>query len=153
MPAPPAPTDHGAPLFLVVGTASEVGKTTAALNVLRALRRSGRQRILALKATGTASLTELHSYQDAGASACFDCVDFGLPTTYPADRDGIAGWFAGMLDRCLASASDAVLVECGGDILGANVPAFLAACGPAGLAPAEFLQLPIRWPHWALNRC
>ena len=36
-----ATVDHGAPAFLVVGTSSEVGKTTAAINVLRALRRSG----------------------------------------------------------------------------------------------------------------
>ena len=31
-----------------------------------------------------------------------------------------------MLDVCLAIPADAVLIECGGDILGANVPSFLA---------------------------
>ena len=30
-----------------------------------------------------------------------------------------------MLDTCLAIPADAVLIECGGDVLGANVPAFL----------------------------
>lgn len=117
--------DHGALVFLVVGTSSEVGKTTAAVNILRALRKSGRSRVVALKATGTSSLTELHSYQDFGAAPCFDCVDFGLPTTYPSGRADIGAVFDGVLDACLSAEADAVLVECGGDILGANVPTFL----------------------------
>lgn len=125
----PGAADQGAPVFLVVGTSSEVGKTTAAVNILRALRKSGRHRVVALKATGTSSLTELHSYQDFGAAPCFDCVDFGLPTTYPSGRPDIGGMFEAMLDACLSAAADAVLVECGGDILGANVPTFLRSLG------------------------
>jgi hypothetical protein len=121
--------DRGAPVFLVVGTSSEVGKTTAAVNILRALRKGGRQRVVALKATGTSSLTELHSYEDNGAAPCFDCVDFGLPTTYPSGRPDIGGVFEAALDACLSADADAVLVECGGDILGANVPVFLAGLG------------------------
>jgi hypothetical protein len=117
--------DHGAPVFLILGTSSEVGKTTAAIGVLRALRRSGKTRVVALKATGTSSVTELHSYQDFGAAPCLDCVDFGLPTTYPSGRDRAAELFDTMLDTCLAIPADAVLIECGGDILGANVPTFL----------------------------
>lgn len=118
--------DHAAPVFLVAGTSSEVGKTTAAISVLRALRKSGRNRVVALKATGTSSITELHSYEDFGAAPCFDSVDFGLPTTYPSGRAGIDAHFDTMLDTCLAIPADAVLIECGGDVLGANVPRFLA---------------------------
>jgi hypothetical protein len=120
-----AVVDHGAPVFLVVGTSSEVGKTTAAISVLRALLRSGRMHVVALKATGTSSVTELHSYADFGAAPYFDSVDFGLPTTYPSGRDGIDEHFDTMLDVCLAIPADAILIECGGDILGANVPVFL----------------------------
>jgi len=128
--APPGGVaDHGAPVFVVVGTSSEVGKTTAAVNILRALRRSGRERVAALKATGTSSLAELQSYQDFGAAPCFDCVDFGLPTTYPSGRADIGAVFVAMLDACLSLPADAVLVECGGDILGANVPVFLEHLG------------------------
>jgi hypothetical protein len=121
--------DRSAPVFLVLGTSSEVGKTTAAVNILRALRKVGRQRVVALKATGTSSLTELHSYQDFGAAPCFDCVDFGLPTTYPSGRADIGGVFEAVLDHCLAARADAVLIECGGDVLGANVPTFLSCLG------------------------
>jgi hypothetical protein len=127
--APGGAVDQGAPVFLVVGTSSEVGKTTAAVNVLRALRKSGRQLVVALKATGTSSLTELHSYQDFGAAPCFDCVDFGLPTTYPSGRPDIGDVFEAALDACLSAVADAVVVECGGDVLGANVPVFLSALG------------------------
>jgi hypothetical protein len=117
--------DHGAPVFLVVGTSAEVGKTTAGIAVLRALRLKGRLTAIALKATGTSSFTELASYLDFGATRAFDCVDFGLPTTYPSGRNDIASTFERGLEACLSIAAGAVIVECGGDMLGANVPIFL----------------------------
>jgi hypothetical protein len=117
--------DHGAPVFLVVGTSAEVGKTTAGIAVLRALRLKGRSTTIALKATGTSSFTELAAYLDFGATQAFDCVDFGLPTTYPSGREDIASTFERGLEACLSIAADAVIVECGGDMLGANVPIFL----------------------------
>ncbi|HVO33754.1 MAG TPA: hypothetical protein VMU17_07550, partial [Elusimicrobiota bacterium] len=120
-----AATDQGAPVFLVVGTSAEVGKTTAGIAVLRALRLKGQPTAIALKATGTSSFTELASYLDFGAKRAFDCVDFGLPTTYPSGRDDIASTFERALDACLSIEAGAVIVECGGDMLGANVPIFL----------------------------
>jgi hypothetical protein len=118
-------TDHGAPVFLIVGTSAEVGKTTAGIAVLRALRLKGQSTAIALKATGTSSFTELASYLDFGATRAFDCVDFGLPTTYPSSRDDIASTFERALETCLSIEAGAVIVECGGDMLGANVPIFL----------------------------
>jgi hypothetical protein len=117
--------DHGAPVFLIVGTSAEVGKTTAGIAVLRALRLKGQSTAIALKATGTSSFTELASYLDFGATRAFDCVDFGLPTTYPSSRDDIASTFERALETCLSIEAGAVIVECGGDMLGANVPIFL----------------------------
>jgi hypothetical protein len=117
--------DHGAPVFLVLGTSAEVGKTTAGIAVLRALRHKGHSTVIALKATGTSSFTELASYLDFGATQAFDCVDFGLPTTYPSNRDDMNCIFERGLDTCLSIAARAVVVECGGDMLGANVPIFL----------------------------
>jgi hypothetical protein len=117
--------DNGAPVFLIVGTSAEVGKTTAGIAVLRSLRRKGHTAVTALKATGTSSLTEILRYRDYGAVEAFDCVDFGLPTTYPTGRDGMDAVFNRALDVTLSNASDAVLIECGGDILGGNVPIFL----------------------------
>ena len=119
------PIQPGAPLFLILGTSAEVGKTTAGISVLRALRHKGHAAVTAMKATGTSSVTEILRYQDFGAAHIFDCVDFGLPTTYPSGCQGIDVFFDHSLDTVLAIASDAVLVECGGDILGGNVPVFL----------------------------
>jgi hypothetical protein len=123
---PSGEADQGAAVFLVLGTSSEVGKTTAAVAVLRALRRRGSANLIALKATGTSALSELALYQDFGASRVFDCVDFGLPTTYPSDRKDAGRVFGAALDVCLSLPADAVVVECGGDLFGANVPVFLA---------------------------
>jgi hypothetical protein len=117
--------DQGAPVYLVLGTSAEVGKTTASLVILRSLRHKGKQ-VIAFKATGTASLGELMTYRDFGALDALDCVDFGLPTTYPSDRENIQTHFESALDACLSRRADAVLIECGGDILGANVPIFIA---------------------------
>jgi hypothetical protein len=125
--APPAKrsADHGTRVFLIAGTSAEVGKTTASIGVLQTLLAHGHDTVIALKATGTSSLTELAMYRDFGAKHVFDCVDFGLPTTYPSNRKGIGRVFERALDTCLSIAADAVLIECGGDILGANVPIFL----------------------------
>jgi hypothetical protein len=117
--------DYGMPVFLIAGTSAEVGKTTASIAVLQALRLQGHATVVALKATGTSSYTELAMYRDFGARHVFDCVDFGLPTTYPSNRKGIDRVFEAALDTCLSIPADAVLIECGGDILGANVPVFL----------------------------
>ena len=117
--------DHGAPLFLVLGTSAEVGKTTAGIAVLSALRHQGHAIVIVLKATGTSSLAEIVRYQDFGAAQVFDCIDFGLPTTYPSQRDGIDQFFDAALTTCLSIEADAVVIECGGDMLGANVPVFL----------------------------
>src|SRR5262249_3689760 len=117
--------DQGAPLFLVLGTSSEVGKTTAVVALLRTLRKQGRASLVALKATGTSSVSEIARYQDFGAAHAFDCIDFGLPTTYPSGRKGIDDVFRHALDTCLSVSADGVVIECGGDLFGANVPAFL----------------------------
>jgi dethiobiotin synthetase len=117
--------DHGAPVYLIVGTSPDVGKTTAGLAVLRTLLDKGHAKVIALKATGTSSVTEIMAYTDYGAAQVFDCVDFGLPSTHPSNRKGMDRVFDRALGACLSIPADAVVIECGGDILGANVPTFL----------------------------
>ena len=134
--------DRGAAVFLIVGTSSHVGKTTAAMAVLQALRDKGHGNLVALKATGTSSLDELASYRDYGAAHVFDCVDFGLPTTYPSGRDGMHRFFDHALSTCLSIRSDAVVVECGGDLFGANVPVFLECLKERRLDPKVILAAP-----------
>jgi hypothetical protein len=121
----PGKSDQAALLYVVLGTSAEVGKTTAGIAIIRSLLQSGLRTMVVLKATGTSSISELLAYRDFGATHALDCVDFGLPTTYPSGRAGMEGVFDRALDFCLSMAAEAVLVECGGDFLGANVPVFL----------------------------
>jgi hypothetical protein len=120
-----AEADSSTPMYLLLGTSGDVGKTTAGVAVLLALRRRGHARVIALKATGTSSFGEVATYLDFGAAQAFDCVDFGLPTTYPSGREGISDIFVNALEYCLSLSADALVVECGGDLFGANVPDFL----------------------------
>ena len=119
-------TDHNAPVYLILGTSSEVGKTTAGVAMLRALRMQGHTSVVALKATGAPSIGEIAQYQDFGASQTFDCIDFGLPTTFPPGRRGIENFLGNMLDFCFSLPADAVIVECAGDPVSANAPELLA---------------------------
>jgi hypothetical protein len=123
---PPA-TDRNTPVYLLLGTAGDVGKTTAGTAVLRALRMMGHMAVIALKATGTSALAEIARFRDFGAAQAFDCIDFGLPTTYPSNRDGIGEIFAQALEFCFSLPADALVIECGGDLFGANVPEFLSS--------------------------
>lgn len=119
-------TDRNAPLYLILGTTGEVGKTTAGVAVLRALRMKGYASVIALKATGTSSFIEIAKYLDFGAAQAFDCIDFGLPTTYPVGRRGLSDIFFNALDFCLSLPADALVVECAGDPVSANAPEFLS---------------------------
>jgi hypothetical protein len=122
--------DAGAPVYLVLGTSVEVGKTTAGLTLLRTLRNQGHGRVVVLKATGTTSVAEADAYRDFGAAQVFDCLDFGVPTTFPCGRADAPAIFGQALDLCLSVPADAALIECGGDFLGTCVPEFLQCLRP-----------------------
>ena len=121
-----AAQDRGAQVFVILGTSAEVGKTTAV--TLPARVAAGRPSIRSWSSRRPARppLASSRPISNFGATEAFDCVDFGLPTTYPSGRPGIAATFDRAIDWCLSREADAVVIECGGDILGANVPAFLA---------------------------
>jgi hypothetical protein len=128
--AAPGATDAGAPVYLVLGTSVEVGKTTAGLTLLRTLLHKGHDQVVVLKATGTTSVSEAAVYRDFGAAMVFDCLDFGVPTTFPCSRPDAPEIFGQALDLCLSSRADAVLIECGGDFMGTCVPEFLQCLRP-----------------------
>jgi hypothetical protein len=119
-------TDRNAPVYLILGTSSEVGKSTAGVALLRALRMQGHSMVVALKATGLPEIAEIAQYQDFGASQVFDCIDFGLPTTFPTGRLGITNFLGNMLDFCFSLPADALVVECAGDPVSANAPDLLS---------------------------
>jgi hypothetical protein len=68
------------PLVLVVGSDMDAGKTTTARRLVYALRAMG-HKVAAGKATGVASLGDLTSLYDAGASEVLDFAALGEPAT------------------------------------------------------------------------
>jgi len=109
--APVPEAGPAVPLILVFGTSMSAGKTSSGRVIIRELRALG-LKVVAAKVTGAARYRDILSFRDAGASAVFDFVDEGLPSTIcPGDH------FAEALDRMLARISacqpDAVLIESG----------------------------------------
>src|SRR6202007_1750541 len=66
-----AKSDRTTPVYLLLGTSGDSGKTTAGIAVLRALRMQGYTMVMAMKATGTPSVTEIARYCDFGAADAF----------------------------------------------------------------------------------
>jgi len=89
-------TEHGLPprrqsgyrptTILVVGSAMDSGKTTAAFSVIHGLTRSG-ARVAAAKLTGTASAKDVRVMGDAGAIRVLDFTDMGFGSTANCTQD------------------------------------------------------------------
>lgn len=72
--------------ILVVGSAMDSGKTTAAYSVIHGLTRSG-ARVCAAKLTGTAATKDLLVMEDAGAIKVLDFTDVGHASTAKCSRE------------------------------------------------------------------
>lgn len=72
--------DFGIPVVLLVGTSMSSGKTTTGRLVVHELERMGLN-VIGAKLTGAGRFRDILSFRDAGATAIFDFVDAGLPST------------------------------------------------------------------------
>lgn len=68
------------PTVLLFGTSMSAGKTTAGRLIIHEIARSGFD-VIGVKLTGAGRYRDVLSFKDAGASAVFDFVDAGLPST------------------------------------------------------------------------
>ncbi len=68
------------PSVLLVGTSMSSGKTTTGRLVVHELERMG-LKVVGAKLTGAGRYRDILSFRDAGATAIFDFVDAGLPST------------------------------------------------------------------------
>ena len=78
------------PIFLVVGSSMNSGKTTTAAKLINVLMQDG-YRTGAIKATGTGSGCDLWRFRDAGAAHAVDFTDAGYASTYRVDADSVMG--------------------------------------------------------------
>ena len=99
------------PVILLIGTSMSAGKTSSGQVIIRALSYLGLD-VVATKLTGAARYRDILKFRDAGASAVFDFVDAGLPSTVcPESRFRQA--LDLLLSRIAACEADVLVVEAG----------------------------------------
>lgn len=77
-------TDFRTPTILIVGTSMSAGKTTTGRLIVHLLASAGFS-VIGAKLTGAGRYRDIVSFADAGASAIYDFVDAGLPSTVIPD--------------------------------------------------------------------
>jgi hypothetical protein len=98
------------PVFAVLGSSMNSGKTTTAACTVHGLTKAG-LRVAASKMTGTGSGADYWHMLDAGAVAVRDFSDYGLPSTYRVDIDTLQRMFFSVLAELQRSAPDAIVIE------------------------------------------
>lgn len=130
------------PIVLLVGTTTNVGKTTLAGELIAAF--SALRPCAAIKATGTGSLNDSAQHRRAGAYFATSFMEEGLPSTYFLESSDVVAAFRRML-RSVPSPSSSpppppdarkgavetgdplIVAECGGDLIWAGNPALFAS--------------------------
>jgi hypothetical protein len=125
VPAPADANPFDLPVVLVIGTSMSAGKTESAKVAVARLRDLGHV-VVGAKLTGAARFRDPLAMWDAGATAVFDFVDAGLPSTAVPEqqyRDAITV----VLARMGACGADVAVVEAGASPLEEYNGAALAA--------------------------
>ncbi|HEY7690132.1 MAG TPA: hypothetical protein VH835_15645 [Dongiaceae bacterium] len=99
-----------APIFAVVGTSMNAGKTTAASYLVRGLTQCG-YRVGAAKVTGTGAGGDLWHMTDAGAVMVLDFTYAGHATTYLADDAALQDVFATLTGELAAGGAEIIVIE------------------------------------------
>lgn len=115
---------QSAPIVLVCGTSAEVGKTTTAASLIRALRVEG-IKTAGTKFAGTGRMRDILTLRDAGAFPWLDFPDIGLATTYTGSERFKRATYT-LFNHINVQNPDIIVAEAGGDPIEANIPTFLA---------------------------
>jgi hypothetical protein len=110
-PLPPADPAMRAPITVaVLGTSMNAGKRTTAAAIVRGFARAGFAPG-AGKVTGSGSGKDRWSYQDAGAHAVLDFLDFGMPSTFGYPLTRLEATMAAIRDTLASEGCDVVVLE------------------------------------------
>jgi hypothetical protein len=104
-------TGFSAPVVLIVGTSMSSGKTTTGGTIVHELAHQGLN-VVAAKLTGAGRYRDILSFRDAGASAIFDFVDAGLPSTVVPEEEFLAA-IRPLIARIGRLDPDVLVVEAG----------------------------------------
>lgn len=103
--------DFDIPVILIVGTSMSAGKTMSGRVIVHMLSQMGLD-VIGAKLTGAARYRDMLSFGDAGASAVFDFVDAGLPSS-ACDEETYRKALSYLLSRIAQHKPDVVVVEAG----------------------------------------
>lgn len=98
------------PVFAILGTAMDAGKTQTAAYLCRGLIGAGMRAGYA-KVTGTGAGGDTWLLRDAGAVSVVDFSDAGLASTYLADADVIDGVLTTLVGHLGSVGCDAIVIE------------------------------------------
>ncbi len=107
---PVTPPRTSLPVFAVLGTAMDAGKTETAAHLVRGLRCAGR-RTGYIKITGTGAGGDTWLLQDAGADCVLDFTDAGLPSTYRTPIARIENAMELLVNTMAAKGIDTIVME------------------------------------------
>jgi hypothetical protein len=109
--APDPPAASSPPTtVVVVGSSMNAGKTTAVAGVIRGWARAGLT-VGAGKVTGSGSGKDRWVYEDAGAHAIADFLDFGMPSTFGYPTEHLAATAGRIRDQLAAESATHVVLE------------------------------------------
>ena len=105
-----APSLRPQPVFTVLGTGMNAGKTDAVAGLVNGLTRLG-MRVGAIKATGTAAFGDTHLYEAAGAETVLDFTDCGMASTYRQPIERIEAAITRLVSETAQKGCEATVIE------------------------------------------
>ena len=108
---PIEPIPLSAPVILIVGTSMSAGKTMSGRVIVHLLSQMGLN-VIGTKLTGAARYRDVLSFADAGATAVYDFVDAGLPSS-ATDEPAYRAALEHLLSTIAAEQPDVVVAEAG----------------------------------------
>jgi len=108
--------DPHPPVFAVVGTAMDSGKTQTAAYLVRGLTQAGK-RVGYAKVTGTGAGGDTWLLHDAGARRVLDFTDAGLASTYLASHEEVERVFVTLVAHLTRTKVNAIVLEIADGVL------------------------------------
>lgn len=103
--------EYATPTILLVGTSMSAGKTTAGKLACKVLSEKGFN-VIGLKLTGAGRYRDILAFKKSGATAVYDFVDVGLPSTVVAEEEFRAA-IRPLLSHIQSLEPDVVVAEAG----------------------------------------
>ncbi len=98
------------PVFAVLGTSMNSGKTTTVASIVRGLTAAGLE-VAAGKVTGTGAGGDPRLFEDSGATTVMDFTHYGYASTYRLGHDEIRALLVSLISDLARAAPDAIVLE------------------------------------------